>query len=132
MKSNKRHRYLFLVVILLILIMACGLGGSSNKEVEQAIEDIYAGPRGGPFGWKIESISDIEITGKGRILPFEKDAWVEKIYCVNVEIDARDDTAGKYIYFSYLVGQIGSSWEVITVDDIGWDEHSCPGKYRGR
>jgi hypothetical protein len=131
MKPKQRHGFIFLMMIVLILIMACGLGGSSSREVEQAIENIYAGPRGGTHGWRIDSVSDIDITGRGKVLPYEKDAGVEKIYCVNVEIDARDNTAGKYLYFSYLVGQIGNSWEVITVDGNGWDEHSCPGKYKG-
>ena len=129
---EKQMLFLVITTSLISLAIACGGIGSPPKEVEQTIRNIYSSPGGGKFGWEIENVSNIEITGEGKTLPDEKNVGVEEIYCVNVEIDARDDTAGRFLGFSYLVGRIGNSWEATYVYEDGWNQHSCPGKYNGQ
>jgi len=135
----------FVVVFMLASSILRQIGSGNTKssspvfglnippEVENAIRDVYA--RGnGTGGWKLEKVSQIEVTGRGVVPNDNYHAGIEEIYCVNVEIDATQDSAGRYFWFSYFVYRTGNYWEVSRASSgqSGWDRYACPGEYSGR
>lgn len=105
------------VLVMLFLLSACAVGGSLSEEVKNEIYSRYGND------------VKIEVMGKGKVLPFEKDFGIEEVICYRVRWNNGGN--GFDMIESMVATRVGNNWDSgwITPYDEEWLNHSCPGEF---
>lgn len=120
---KNRFSALALLIVLSCILAACG--GAALPDSIQAKLPAIAGEWSG--GASVENVR-FEVTGKGK--DFRQATAYDEVVCFKLFFDVKTANGGSSpAIFSMIASRKGNYWNAGPVNEMQWQEYSCPGDY---
>lgn len=112
--------------------MSAGSDAATLPPAAQAAIEKWLNWLNFPEGYSSASNLQLEVQGRGTLLPFDAARGAGQVLCVTATFDMHHRNGvvvNRGAQDSYLVFQTGNAWKAELVVETTWNERSCPGKY---